>query len=40
MFEIRVICDPADAEPVTAALRGAFTTGTVRRRSARPSLPL
>ncbi|MEV6183352.1 hypothetical protein [Streptomyces sp. NPDC052015] len=31
MFEIRVICDPADADRVTTALAAAFTTGDVRR---------
>ncbi|MFF8943099.1 hypothetical protein ACF1A5_12670 [Streptomyces sp. NPDC014864] len=31
MFEIRVICDPADTDRITAALGGAFTAGTVRR---------
>ncbi|MER6692671.1 hypothetical protein [Streptomyces minutiscleroticus] len=30
MFEIRVICDPADTEPVATALSAAFATGTVR----------
>ncbi|MFF9410019.1 hypothetical protein ACF1B0_31505 [Streptomyces anandii] len=30
MFEIRVICDPADTDRVTAALGATFTTGTVR----------
>ncbi|MCZ4602529.1 hypothetical protein O3S80_01800 [Streptomyces sp. Lzd4kr] len=31
MFEIRVICDPADADRVTTALNAAFTTGDVRQ---------
>ncbi|MFF9427237.1 hypothetical protein [Streptomyces sp. NPDC014746] len=31
MFEIRVICDPADADRVTAALTTTFATGDVRR---------
>ncbi|MFD1658118.1 hypothetical protein ACFSL4_07775 [Streptomyces caeni] len=31
MFEIRVICDPADTERVTTALTAAFTGGDVRR---------
>ncbi|MFH8696737.1 hypothetical protein [Streptomyces chartreusis] len=31
MFEIRVICDPADTERVTATLSGTFATGTVRQ---------
>ncbi|MEG3631722.1 hypothetical protein [Streptomyces poriticola] len=31
MFEIRVICDPADTDRVTTALTTAFTTGDVRR---------
>ncbi|PGH49306.1 hypothetical protein [Streptomyces sp. Ru87] len=35
MFEIRIICDPADTDRVTAALRKAFTTGTVRRLPSR-----
>ncbi|ALV34812.1 hypothetical protein [Streptomyces sp. CdTB01] len=30
MFEIRVICDQADTDRVTTALRSAFTTGDVR----------
>ncbi|MFJ9819314.1 hypothetical protein ACIRU3_29465 [Streptomyces sp. NPDC101151] len=29
MFEIRIICDPADTEPIVAALDRTFTTGTV-----------
>ncbi|MFD9319005.1 hypothetical protein ACFWDQ_15125 [Streptomyces sp. NPDC060053] len=29
MFEIRVICDPAEAEPIVAALDRTFTVGTV-----------
>ncbi|WFB08266.1 hypothetical protein LRS74_15295 [Streptomyces sp. LX-29] len=35
MFEIRVICDPADTDRVTTALNGAFATGTVRTYSTR-----
>ncbi|SDO13779.1 hypothetical protein SAMN04487981_108395 [Streptomyces sp. cf386] len=31
MFEIRVICDPADADRVTAALTTAFAIGDARR---------
>jgi hypothetical protein len=31
VFEIRVICDPVDANRVTTALTAAFTTGDVRR---------
>ncbi|MCH0563247.1 hypothetical protein [Streptomyces sp. MUM 2J] len=31
MFEIRVICDPADTDRVTTTLTAAFTTGDVRR---------
>ncbi|MER5434063.1 hypothetical protein [Streptomyces sp. NPDC002588] len=31
MFEIRVICDPADTDRVTTALTAAFTAGDVRR---------
>ncbi|MFJ4475237.1 hypothetical protein [Streptomyces xanthochromogenes] len=31
MFEIRVICDPADSGRVTAALNSAFVTGAVRQ---------
>lgn len=30
MFEIRIICDPTDADRVTTALNGAFATGDVR----------
>ncbi|MFF1809000.1 hypothetical protein ACFVXW_07490 [Streptomyces sp. NPDC058251] len=30
MFEIRIICNPADTDRVTTALSGAFATGTVR----------
>ncbi|WP_329267359.1 hypothetical protein [Streptomyces pseudovenezuelae] len=30
MFEIRVICDPADTDRVTTALSGVFATGSVR----------
>ncbi|MFJ9902012.1 hypothetical protein ACIRVK_03720 [Streptomyces sp. NPDC101152] len=29
MFEIRIICDPADTDHVVAALDGAFNAGTV-----------
>ncbi|MFV0127784.1 hypothetical protein ACLGI4_08730 [Streptomyces sp. HMX112] len=32
MFEIRIICDPADTDRVSAALSTAFTTGSVRQR--------
>ncbi|MEU4465676.1 hypothetical protein AB0G20_18485 [Streptomyces sp. NPDC024017] len=35
MFEIRVICDPADSDRVTTALTAAFATGAVRRRRTR-----
>ncbi|PAZ16929.1 hypothetical protein CLM62_05505 [Streptomyces sp. SA15] len=31
MFEIRVICDPADTGRVTSALSGMFATGAVRQ---------
>ncbi|MFD9037957.1 hypothetical protein [Streptomyces bottropensis] len=31
MFEIRVICDPADTDRVTTALTTTFATGDVRR---------
>lgn len=31
MFEIRVICDPSDSDRITAALRGTFETGAIRR---------
>ncbi|MDK1473286.1 hypothetical protein QNO07_07595 [Streptomyces sp. 549] len=37
MFEIRIICDPADAERITTALSGTFTTGAVRRMPSRNS---
>ncbi|MGW0914607.1 hypothetical protein ACWD1Z_23050 [Streptomyces sp. NPDC002784] len=30
MFEIRIICDPADTDRVTTALSGTFATGTTR----------
>ncbi|WP_055688582.1 hypothetical protein [Streptomyces prasinus] len=30
VFEIRVICDPADTERITTALNDTFTTGAVR----------
>ncbi|MGR8009233.1 hypothetical protein [Streptomyces hypolithicus] len=35
MFEIRVICDPADTDRITIALKGVFHTGAVRRLPAR-----
>jgi hypothetical protein len=35
VFEIRVICDPADSDRVTTALTAAFATGAVRRRRTR-----
>ncbi|MCZ7415666.1 hypothetical protein [Streptomyces sp. WMMC897] len=35
MFEIRVICDPADADRITATLSTAFNTGPVRRLPSR-----
>ncbi|MEU6535873.1 hypothetical protein [Streptomyces sp. NPDC047000] len=35
MFEIRVICDPADTDRVSAALAQAFTVGAVRRHPTR-----
>ncbi|MGI5136949.1 MULTISPECIES: hypothetical protein [unclassified Streptomyces] len=35
MFEIRIICDPADTDRVSAALSAAFTTGPVRQHPAR-----
>ncbi|MFF8948350.1 hypothetical protein ACF09I_06175 [Streptomyces sp. NPDC014940] len=31
MFEIRIICDPADADRVTTALGTVFAAGPVRR---------
>ncbi|WP_432155967.1 hypothetical protein [Streptomyces sp. bgisy153] len=31
MFEIRVICDPADADHIATALDNAFTTGPIRQ---------
>ncbi|GAA0668305.1 hypothetical protein GCM10009535_55220 [Streptomyces thermocarboxydovorans] len=31
MFEIRVICDPDDADRVSAALAAAFATGPARQ---------
>lgn len=35
MFEIRVICDPADTDTITQALTAAFTTGPVRQHPTR-----
>ncbi|WP_406862510.1 hypothetical protein ABZO31_19490 [Streptomyces sp. HUAS MG47] len=35
MFEIRIICDPADTDRVTAALRSVFMTGAVRKHPTR-----
>ncbi|MFH9858646.1 hypothetical protein [Streptomyces sp. NPDC017202] len=35
MFEIRIICDPADTDRVTTALTAAFTTGSIRRHPTR-----
>ncbi|MFF9027460.1 hypothetical protein [Streptomyces iakyrus] len=35
MFEIRVICDPADSDRIATALTTAFATGAVRRRRSR-----
>ncbi|MBT2507519.1 hypothetical protein J7I98_16825 [Streptomyces sp. ISL-98] len=35
MFEIRVVCEPADAERITTELNGKFHTGTVRRYPSR-----
>ncbi|MFE5037875.1 hypothetical protein [Streptomyces sp. NPDC056683] len=35
MFEIRIICDPADADRVSAALTAAFTTGPARQHPTR-----
>ncbi|MGR8009630.1 hypothetical protein [Streptomyces hypolithicus] len=35
MFEIRVICDPSEAERVTRELAGTFTTGAVREHPTR-----
>ncbi|MFB7370343.1 hypothetical protein ACFC0D_10920 [Streptomyces sp. NPDC056222] len=37
MFEIRIICDPADTERVTTTLAETFTTGAVRRSPSRTS---
>lgn len=37
MFEIRVICDPADTDRVTDALSQAFTVGPVRQYPTRGS---
>ncbi|MYW14246.1 hypothetical protein GT039_01230 [Streptomyces sp. SID2955] len=31
MFEIRIICDPADADSITTALGTAFAAGPARR---------
>lgn len=35
MFEIRIICDPADSDRVSQALSEAFTTGPVRQHPTR-----
>lgn len=35
MFEIRIICDLADTDRVSAALAAAFTTGSARQHPAR-----
>jgi hypothetical protein len=35
VFEIRVICDPADTDRITTTLTTAFTTGDVRRYATR-----
>ncbi|GAA4671830.1 hypothetical protein GCM10023347_27270 [Streptomyces chumphonensis] len=37
MFELRVICDPADADRITTALNTTFETGPVRRLPSRHS---
>ncbi|MEU5429969.1 hypothetical protein AB0H73_30850 [Streptomyces olivoreticuli] len=37
MFEIRIICDPADTERITTALNATFSTGAVRRLPSRHS---
>ncbi|OIJ69223.1 hypothetical protein [Streptomyces mangrovisoli] len=35
MFEIRIICDPADSDRVSTALAAAFTTGSARQHPTR-----
>ncbi|MCX4587059.1 hypothetical protein [Streptomyces sp. NBC_01481] len=35
MFELRIICDPADTDRITTALNGLFDTGSVRRLPSR-----
>ncbi|MEV7566352.1 hypothetical protein [Streptomyces tanashiensis] len=35
MFEIRIVCDPSDADRITTALAQTFTTGPVRTYTAR-----
>ena len=35
MFEIRAICDPSDADRITAVLAQTFTTGAVRQHATR-----
>ncbi|MEU8715797.1 hypothetical protein [Streptomyces sp. NPDC048663] len=35
MFEIRIICDPADKDRISAALTAAFTTGPARQHPTR-----
>ncbi|MFF8928733.1 hypothetical protein ACF1AO_15820 [Streptomyces longwoodensis] len=37
MFAIRIVCDPAEADSITTALRRVFVTGTVRQYPARDS---
>ncbi|MFF8472441.1 hypothetical protein [Streptomyces sp. NPDC015414] len=35
MFEIRIVCDSAEADSITTALRRVFVTGTARQYPAR-----
>jgi hypothetical protein len=38
VFELRILCDPGDADRITAALATALTLGTVRRYPSRDGL--
>jgi hypothetical protein len=38
VFDLRVICDPADTDRITAALAEALNCGTVRRYPSRDGL--
>jgi hypothetical protein len=38
VFDIRIICDPADADRITAALAAALTTGAPRAYPSRDGM--